>query len=135
MGKINHTSQSIDVGIVTYNPDKMLDFYSNTLGLIREAEIPFPNLGVVNKFVFGDGYLKILVLESEPQNQNIIGNFTVMNGIRYITINLSNIEEIISECKKNNIVIVNEPIEIRPKVTVAVIQDPDGNLIEMMQSN
>jgi predicted enzyme related to lactoylglutathione lyase len=58
-----------------------------------------------------------------------------MNGIRYITINLSNIEEIISECKKNNIVIVNEPIEIRPKVTVAVIQDPDGNLIEMMQSN
>ena len=30
--------------------------------------------------------------------------------------------------------IVNSGVVIRPGVTVAIIQDPDGNLIELMQS-
>jgi predicted enzyme related to lactoylglutathione lyase len=134
MAKINFTSNAIDVGMVTTNTAEMLNFYQDVLGLVKEAEIPFPGLGVVNKLSFGNGYIKILALEASPKNVNPIGDFSTSNGIRYITINLNNLDEILESCASNNIKIINNGTEIRPGVMVAIIQDPDGNLIELMNS-
>jgi len=134
MAKINFTSDAIDIGIVTTNDIEMLNFYQNLLGLKKEVEIPFPGLGLVNKLSFGSGYIKILVLENDPTNINPTGNFSTSNGIRYVTINLSNLDEILESCNANNINIINPGTVIRPGVTVAIIQDPDGNLLELMQS-
>ena len=134
MAKINFTSDAIDIGMVTRNDIEMLSFYQNVLGLIKDTEIPFPGLGVVNKLSFGSGYIKILVLDENPSNTNPTGDFSTSNGIRYITINLSNLDEILDSCKLNDVNIVNSGVIIRPGVTVAIIQDPDGNLIELMQS-
>lgn len=134
MAKINFTNDAIDVGIVTTNHDEILNFYQNVLGFEKEIEIPFPGIGVVNKLRYGAGYIKILVLEKSPLNINPTGDFSVSNGIRYITINLSNLDEILNICKKNNINIINSGTVIRPGVTVALITDPDGNLIELMNT-
>tara|TARA_B100000965_G_C19081336_1_gene536450 strand:+ start:80 stop:487 length:408 start_codon:yes stop_codon:yes gene_type:complete len=134
MGKIKFTSNTIDIGIVTTNRELMLNFYGNILGFKKEIEIPFPGLGTVNKLNYGSGYIKILVLENEPSNENPIGDFSTSNGIRYLTINLSNLDEVINECSKNNINIINAGTSIRPGVMVGLIQDPDGNLIELMQA-
>ena len=105
--KINFTSNAIDIGMVTTNDSKMLHFYQEVLGFDKEIEIPFPGIGVVNKLSYGAGYIKILVLESNPSNINPIGDFSTSNGIRYITINLSNLDEILDACKVNNINIIN----------------------------
>ncbi|KRO40440.1 MAG: hypothetical protein ABR63_04560 [SAR86 cluster bacterium BACL1 MAG-120920-bin57] len=134
MAQINFTSDAIDIGIVTVNDLEMLNFYQEVLGLKKEMEIPFPGLGTVNKLSFGSGYIKILVLDDKPKNINPTGNFSTSNGIRYITINLSNLDHILESCAANNINIINAGTIIRPGVTVAIIQDPDGNLIELMQS-
>ena len=134
MAQINFTSDAIDIGIVTVNDLEMLNFYQEVLGLKKEMEIPFPGLGTVNKLSFGSGYIKILVLDDKPKNINPTGNFSTSNGIRYITINLSNLDHILESCAVNNINIINAGTIIRPGVTVAIIQDPDGNLIELMQS-
>jgi len=134
MAKINFTSDAIDIGIVTTNDIEMLNFYQNVLGLKKEVEIPFPGLGLVNKLSFGSGYIKILVLENDPTNINPTGDFSTSNGIRYVTINLGNLDEILESCNANNINIINPGTVIRPGVTVAIIQDPDGNLLELMQS-
>ena len=132
--RINFTSKAIDIGIVTSNKDSMLNFYKNILGFTNEAQIPFPGLGTVNKFSYGVGFIKLLVLDNKPLNNNPIGDFSTSNGIRYITINLSNLDEIISICNKNNITVINPGMSIRPGVIVGLIQDPDGNLIELMQA-
>lgn len=132
--KINFTSNTIDIGIVTTNDFEMLHFYQEVLGFDKEIEIPFPGIGVVNKLSYGAGYIKILVLESNPSNINPTGDFSTSNGIRYITINLSNLDEILEACKVNNITIINEGIDLRPGVEVALISDPDGNLIELMNT-
>ena len=47
--KINFTSDTIDIGMVTANDREMLHFYQNVLGFQKEIEIPFPGIGVVNK--------------------------------------------------------------------------------------
>ena len=104
------------------------------MGFDKEIEIPFPGIGVVNKLSYGAGYIKILVLETNPSNINPTGDFSTSNGIRYITINLSNLDEILEACKVNNITIINEGIDLRPGVKVALISDPDGNLIELMNT-
>ena len=132
--KINFTSNTIDIGIVTTNDFEMLHFYQEVLGFDKEIEIPFPGIGVVNKLSYGAGYIKILVLETNPSNINPTGDFSTSNGIRYITINLSNLDEILDACKVNNINIINEGIDLRPRVRVALISDPDGNLIELMNT-
>jgi len=133
MGKINFTSEAIDIGIVTVNKESVLDFYENILGFSNETQIPFPGLGTVNKLSYGIGYIKILVLDNDPLNDNPVGDFSTSNGIRYITINLSNLDEIIDLCNENAINIINPGTTIRPGVEVALIQDPDGNTIELMQ--
>ena len=69
MAKINFTSDAIDIGMVTRNDIEMLSFYQNVLGLIKDTEIPFPGLGVVNKLSFGSGYIKILVLDKNPSGK------------------------------------------------------------------
>ena len=133
MGKINFTSEAIDIGIVTVNKGSVLNFYENILGFTNETQIPFPGLGIVNKLSYGIGYIKILVLDNDPLNDNPVGDFSMSNGIRYITINLSNLDEIINLCNDNGINIINPGTTIRPGVEVALIQDPDGNTIELMQ--
>tara|TARA_Y100001970_G_scaffold165824_1_gene202775 strand:+ start:9492 stop:9899 length:408 start_codon:yes stop_codon:yes gene_type:complete len=135
MGKIKFTSKTIDIGIVTTNGELLLNFYENILGFDKEIEIPFPGLGAVNKLNYGSGYIKILVLENEPSNENPVGDFSTSNGIRYLTINLSNLDEVINVCSKNNINIINAGTTIRPGVVVGLIEDPDGNLIELMQAD
>ena len=134
MERINFTSKAIDIGIVTSNKESMLNFYENILGFTNEVQIPFPGLGTVNKISYGIGYIKVLVLDDKPSNTSPIGDFSTSNGIRYITINLSNLDELITICSKNNVTIINSGMTIRPGVTVALIQDPDGNLIELMQT-
>ena len=134
MERINFTSKAIDIGIVTSNKESILNFYENILGFTNEVQIPFPGLGTVNKISYGIGYIKVLVLDDKPSNTNPIGDFSTSNGIRYITINLSNLDELITICSKNNVAIINSGMTIRPGVTVALIQDPDGNLIELMQT-
>ena len=132
--KINFTSDTIDIGMVTVNDQEMLHFYQNILGFEKDIEIPFPGIGVVNKLNYGAGFIKILVLEKNPLNINPTGDFSTSNGIRYITINLSNLEEILDTCKTHNINIINPGTIIRPGVTVALIADPDGNIIELMNT-
>ncbi len=134
MERINFTSKAIDIGIVTSNKESILNFYENILGFTNEVQIPFPGLGTVNKISYGIGYIKVLVLDDKPSNTSPIGDFSTSNGIRYITINLSNLDELITICSKNNVTIINSGMTIRPGVTVALIQDPDGNLIELMQT-
>lgn len=133
MERISFTSNAIDIGIVTSNKDSILNFYVNVLGFLNEAQIPFPGLGTVNKLSYGEGFIKVLVLDNEPKNQNPIGDFSISNGIRYMTIHLNNLIELINICSQNKVKIVNSGMIIRPGVTVALIQDPDGNLIELMQ--
>ena len=132
--KINFTSDTIDIGMVTANDREMLHFYQNVLGFEKEIEIPFPGIGVVNKLNYGAGFIKILVLEKKPLNINPTGDFLTSNGIRYLTINLSNLDEILDTCKTHNINIINPGTIIRPGVTVALIADPDGNIIELMNT-
>ncbi len=135
MSEVKLKNGALDLGIVTNNIGSMIAFYTETLGFKKIGEVPFPGLGVVNKLDCGKSQIKILALENPPAHENITGDFSTSSGFRYCSLNLDNLKEVIDSCISSNIKVVNGPMEIRSKVWVAIIQDPDGNLIELMQDD
>lgn len=51
-------------------------------------------------------------------------------GIRYLTLAVRNLDEVLESCRQFGID-GGSPREVRPGVVITTLQDPDGNWIEM----
>ncbi len=125
----------LHVGLVTDHGERMMDFYTRVLGLESVGEVYFPELGVVNKLQCGQSQIKLLVLENAAKSSNPGGGFSAATGYRYLSLNISNIDSVVDDCKKDGCKVAVEVKEIRPGVKAAMIEDPDNNAIELMQIN
>jgi len=123
----------LQLGVVTHNGEAMLGFYRDTLELPESGQTPIPGLGVVHKVKCGDNLIKILVLEKPADNEVVRGGFTAATGYRYCSIELNNLDDTVNHCRACGVAVVADISEIRPGVRVAVIADPDGNMIELFQ--
>ena len=124
--------QAIDLGIVTSNEDNMLKFYRDTLGLDEVAEIPFPGLGTIKKLSCGDSFIKLLILNQPAEKPPCKDGFTAAEGFRYCAITVTNLDELVADCREADYKIVVDISKLRPGVRVAMVEDPDGNTIEFM---
>ena len=123
---------AIDLGIVTTNGERALGFYRDLLGFQPDGVIPFPGIGVINRLKCGDTTLKVLVLEKAPSAELAGGGFIAAPGFRYITITVSNLQEIVAACKEAGCKVPVDIRELKPGITVAMVEDPDGNTVEFM---
>jgi glyoxylase I family protein len=124
---------SIDLGIITKNPEKMLAFYRDTLGLELEGEIPMPAGGTMYRLKCGGSIIKIVVNGKEPAAEAAPGGIGGATGYRYWTITLDNLEQSVSACKDAGYKVVVPVTEFRPGVSISIIEDPDGNWVEFIQ--
>ncbi len=53
-------------------------------------------------------------------------------GYRYWTISVDNIQEVVDACNAAGFKIAVPVTEFRPGVTIAMIEDPDGNWVELL---
>ncbi|MCR9184194.1 MAG: VOC family protein [Halieaceae bacterium] len=121
------------MGIVTSNGERMLAFYSDTLGFTRSGTVSFPGMGTVHKLAHGRCHIKLLVLDKEPPAANPGGGFAAATGFRYCSFQVTQIEELAVQCRAAGCQIIVDPAEIRPGVKAAAVEDPDGNTLEFMQ--
>jgi len=131
---IQLTKQGIDLGIVTSNGDAALTFYRDTLGFRQEPDTPFPGGGTMHRLWCGDSLIKIVVPTEPPPATAPKGGPTGATGYRYWTISVSNLQELVDECRAGGYRIRVEPREVRPGVTIAMVEDPDGNWVEFLQT-
>ncbi|BBY38000.1 hypothetical protein MMAN_21340 [Mycobacterium mantenii] len=122
---------ALDVGIVTTNADKMLAFYRDVLGFSTAEPISFPGFGTVHRLVVGESILRLLVPASAPAASAVNDSMYAATGIRYLTLTMSNLNDVVAACREFGVNISSEPREIRPGVVATTIQDPDGNWLEM----
>ena len=116
--------EALDVGIITSNGEKMLAFYHGVLGLPQEPSIPFPGLGTIHR---------LGIVASDNAVENVAGGvFASRNGIRYITINITNLDEVVADCKTFGSNIAVDIRDLRPGVRCCQVQDPDGNYVEFI---
>jgi glyoxylase I family protein len=129
------TKPAIDLGIITRDAQRMLAFYQGLLGLPLEAVIPMPSGGTMHRLKVGESVVKIVELEQPPTCDAVPGGIPAATGYRYWTINVSNLAASVEACMEAGIKVVVPPRVIRPGVTIAIVADPDGNWLELLQTD
>jgi predicted enzyme related to lactoylglutathione lyase len=126
------TKRAIDLAIVTINGEAMLKFYRDTLGLSYLREMKMPGGGLMHQLACGESVIKVVVVENLPAKA-APGGVRGANGNRYWTISVSNLTDAIKQCAEAGYKIAVKETEIRPGVKIAMIEDPDGNWVELLQ--
>lgn len=127
------TKDSVDLGIITKDAEASLKFYRDTLGLPEEGSMDMPGGGKMVRLTCGTTTLKIVVNAKEPAAEAAPGGIGGATGYRYFTISVSNLKEATQECKDAGYKVAVPPTDIRPGVTISMIEDPDGNWVELLQ--
>lgn len=126
------TRAGLDLGIVTADAARALAFYRDTLGLAPDGEVAFPGVGVVHRLRCGESRIKLLAAEPAPAARAPGGGFTAATGFRYCTLQVANLDEVISACRAAGARIPVEPRALRPGTRAAMVEDPDGNTLELI---
>lgn len=127
------SKESIDLGIVIGDSEKALAFYRDTLGLQHVADTPMPGgNGTMHRLMCGTSMIKLVKLDANPAPA-VPGGIQGALGYRYWTISVSNLQETADRCAAQGYRVVVPVREIRPGVSIAIVQDPDGNWVEFLQ--
>lgn len=124
----------IDLGIVTINETAMRNFYQRLLGLPEVGVVPIGKTGRIIKLQCGNSIIKLFVLADPPKSDVAASHYLAATGLRYFTIHIANLRESVEACRAQGVVIVNDIVEPRPGVLAALIADPDGNTVELMET-
>ncbi|HWD03503.1 MAG TPA: VOC family protein [Amycolatopsis sp.] len=121
----------IDIGIVTTNPGNMIDFYGKVLGFPALPDVPMDGF-LVRRFQIGDCVLKIVTFDEKPGNNAATGMLGDSTGLRYWTVSVSNLDELLADFDTSGVRILAGPHEVRPGVSIVLVADPDGNIVEFV---
>ncbi|GAA10553.1 MULTISPECIES: VOC family protein [Gordonia] len=123
----------VDLGIVTMNIDEMTCFYRDVLGLPELDRIRMGGVSIT-RFQLGDALLKMLVYDTAPASTAAVGGIGASTGIRYLTISVDDLAELLADCRESGIAsVLKEPFEVESGTWIAFVTDPDGNTIEFVQ--
>lgn len=120
----------LDLGLIVGDIQASLAFYRDRLGLDYVGSNPVW-FGTLHRLRFGESDFK-LIDPSTPPSAGPIGLEAAL-GFRYVTFVVSNLEEVCQSLKEEGVAFEKEPFEIRPGVTIAMVLDPDGNVVEFVE--
>ena len=125
---------AIDIGIITRKPEAMMAFYHELLGLPLEATIPMPGGGTMRRLKVGESVVKIINTDPEPPADAVSGGIRAATGYRYWTIHISDLVDALQIIEQAGHKIILGPKVIREGVTIAMVEDPDGNWVELLET-
>jgi catechol 2,3-dioxygenase-like lactoylglutathione lyase family enzyme len=128
----NLTKDSIDLGIVAKDGPALVAFYRDVLGFEDQGEMPMPG-GSMHRLAAGTSVIKIVCPRNTPAAASPPGGIQGATGYRYWTITVSNLAEIVAACEAANHKVVVPITELRPGITIAIVEDPDGNWVEFLE--
>ncbi len=122
--------EAIDIGVIVSDIEKSLAFYRDLLGLEKTQEMPTP-LGTIHRLAYGQTDLKLVEVKKTPGAGKI--GLDQQLGFRYITFRVSNLSEVCDRMRTENIEFTIPQSEIIPDVHIAMVKDPDGNIVEFVE--
>ncbi len=127
---------AIDLGIVVRDGERSMAFYCGLLGFEHVADIPMPigGGGTMHRVQCGDTLLKLVAFDQTPPPAGA-GGIQGALGYRYLTMIVSNLDEIMSACDAADVPTAVPVSQIRPGVRIGIVEDPDGNLVEFVEMN
>ncbi len=123
---------SLDLGILVSDIQASLRFYRDILGLEFVGETPVW-FGTMHRLRFGRSDFKVIQPNRVPP-KGPMGLETQL-GFRYVTFVLENLTEFCAELKGKGVEFFLQEKEVRPGVRIAMVKDPDGNIVEFVQQH
>jgi len=121
---------SLDLGIVVSNIKASLNFYQSTLGLEFVGITPVW-FGTMHRLRFGTSDFKLIEPKTAPPKGAI--GLEKQVGFRYMTFVVKNLSELCAELKGKGVEFAITEKEVRPGVRIAMVKDPDGNIVEFVE--
>jgi len=121
---------SLDLGILVSDIKASLNFYQNILGLEFVGITPVW-FGTMHRLRFGTSDFKLIDPKTVPP-KGVIG-LEKQLGFRYVTFVIKNLADLCTELKERGIEFALPETEVRPGVRVAMVRDPDGNIVEFVE--
>ena len=131
---IEPTKDSVDLGIVTGDLAPMVAFYRDTLGL-RDLGRSESIIGTMHRLACGTSHIKLVQPGTPPAGAAPSGGVGAATGYRYWTISVPDLATVLRACEAAGRPVVLPPTVARPGVTVAMVEDPDGNWVEFLQAD
>jgi catechol 2,3-dioxygenase-like lactoylglutathione lyase family enzyme len=127
---------SVDLGVVCADGPAMLAYYRDVLGLEHIADTPMPKplAGTMHRLMCGTSLIKLVVLDEVPGNRPAPGGLGGGTGYRYWTITVSNLDEVVGDAEAGGHKVAVPRTNVRPGVDIAMLVDPDGNWVELLQT-
>ena len=121
---------SLDLGIVVSDIKASLNFYQNLLGLEFVGTTPL-GFGTMHRLRFGESDFKLIEPKTVPPGGAL--GLEKQLGFRYVTFVIENLSQLCDDLKKNGVEFTVSEREIRPGVRIAMVKDPDGNIVEFVE--
>lgn len=132
---IKLAKDSIDLGIVVSDGPKALAFYRDTLGFVHEGTIPMPGgNGTMERLLCGTSLIKVVVPEKQPAAKAPPGGIAGAYGLRYWTISITNLDDVLAACEKAGYKVLVPRRTARPGIDIGIVEDPDGNWVELLET-
>ena len=123
---------SLDLGILVSDIKASLNFYQNILGLKYVEKVPVW-FGTMHKLRFGTSDFKLTDPSTLPP-KGAVGLESQL-GFRYVTFVIKNLSKVCAELRSKGIEFTVQEKEVRPGVRIAMVKDPDGNIVEFVERN
>ena len=121
---------SMDLGVLVGDIQASLHFYQELLGLKFIEKIPVW-FGTMYRLRFGTSDFKLIDPSARPP-QGLIGLESQV-GFRYVTFVIKNLSDLCKELRSKGIAFEVPEKELRPGVRIAMVRDPDGNVVEFVE--
>lgn len=121
-----------EVGIVSADRT-IVDFLTEVFGLDERPPMENP-AGTLHRLESPGAVIKVMVPNERPTSAEG-GPFLAVKGIRYLTMWVSDFDGVIARCTARGGSVLYGPFEYEPGARIAVIADPDGNTIEVLEAD
>ncbi len=125
------TKPSIDLALVTTDPEAIVAFYRDVIGLEDLGGFP-TRVGRMHRLGCGTSVLKVVSPADPPPARAPGGGIEGATGLRYWTIPVADLAEVVARCVAAGAAIPQPITAVRAGLTSAVVEDPDGNLVELL---
>ncbi len=121
---------SLDIGVVVSDIEASLAFYRDILGLQFVGTVPVW-FGTMHRLRFGTSDFKLI----EPTTVPPPGALGLENqlGFRYVTFVVRDLTGLCAELRDKGIEFTLPETQIRPGSRIAMVRDPDGNIVEFVE--
>ena len=120
---------SVHVLIFVRDIGRSLNFYQGILGLEKEGEVQTP-FGTSHRLRYGTSLIKLM----DPKQVPAAGPMGLDQqlGLRCLSLAVRNISDLCASLKTQGVELTVPETQVLPDTRIAMVKDPDGNIVEFV---